>query len=55
MMNKREIFKKIAQILKNERAKRIAIFGSYARGEEKPESDIDIIDRIRREMKVIYG
>ena len=40
---RREIFEKITQMLKNEGAKRIAVFGSYARGEEKPGSDIDII------------
>jgi hypothetical protein len=43
MMNRKEIFEKIAQILKNRGAKKIAIFGSYVRGEEKPESDIDTI------------
>jgi len=40
---RREIFEKITQMLKNEGAKRIAVFGSYVRGEEKPGSDIDII------------
>lgn len=43
MMNREEIFEKIAQVLKNQGAKKIAIFGSYIRGEEKPESDIDIL------------
>jgi len=42
-MNREEIFKKIVQVLKNQGAKKIAIFGSYMRGEEKPGSDIDII------------
>jgi len=42
-MNKREIFEKIIKFLKNEGAKRISVFGSYVRGEEKRESDIDII------------
>lgn len=94
-MNKEEILEKITQILKNQGARKIAVFGSYMRGEEKPESDIDIIvefserksllelvrierelsevlgikvdllteksispylvDRIRKEMEVIYG
>ena len=40
---RREIFEKITQMLKNKGAKRIAVFGSYVRGEEKPGSDIDII------------
>ena len=39
----RELFKKISSFLKKEGAKKIAIFGSYARGEERPESDIDFL------------
>lgn len=35
--------KKITSILKKQDAKTIAIFGSYARGEETTTSDIDII------------
>lgn len=42
-MNKEDIFEKMTRILKNQGARKIAVFGSYARGEEKPESDIDII------------
>ncbi len=66
-MNRREIFEKIAQMLKNEGAKRVAVFGSYVRGEEKPKSDIDIIVefldrksllelvRIERELSEVLG
>ena len=43
MLNKEEIFEKISQVLKNKGARKIAIFGSYARNEQKPGSDIDII------------
>jgi len=43
MINREEIFEKIARILKDRGARKIAVFGSYVRGEEKPESDIDII------------
>ncbi|MDP2798534.1 MAG: nucleotidyltransferase family protein [Deltaproteobacteria bacterium] len=42
-MNKEDIFEKMTRILKNQGARKIAVFGSYVRGEEKPESDIDII------------
>lgn len=42
-MNKEEIFEKIVCILKNQGAKKISVFGSYVRGEEKPDSDIDIV------------
>lgn len=42
-MYRKEIFKKIGQILKKQGARKVAVFGSYVRGEEKPESDIDII------------
>ncbi len=93
-MNREKLFKEIVSILARYRVKKIAIFGSYARGEASPESDIDIlvefserkslldlvgieqelsetlgvkadllteksispylIDRIKKEMKVIY-
>ncbi|MEW6685710.1 MAG: nucleotidyltransferase family protein [Candidatus Edwardsbacteria bacterium] len=43
MMNRKEMFGKIAQILKNQGARKIAIFGSYLRREEKPGSDMDIM------------
>jgi len=37
------IFKKLTSILAAYGAKKISIFGSYARGEANPESDMDII------------
>lgn len=37
------IIQKISSFLEKEGATKIAVFGSYARGEEKPESDIDIL------------
>jgi len=39
----RELFEKISFFLKKEGATKVAIFGSYARGEERPESDIDVL------------
>jgi uncharacterized protein len=42
-MNKDLIYKKVIILLKKHDAKKIAIFGSYAKQKEKPESDIDII------------
>ena len=41
-MNK-ETKKLIKQILKKNKVRRAGIFGSYARGEEKKNSDIDIL------------
>ena len=38
-----ELFSKITSFLKNYGAIKVAVFGSYVRGEEKPESDIDIL------------
>lgn len=95
MMIKEEIFNRIVRMLKKEGVKKIGVFGSYVRGEESPDSDIDVlvefsdrkslldiigieqelsdtldikvdllteksispylIDRIKREMVVIYG
>jgi len=42
-VNKEHLFKKIISLIKKHGAKKIAVFGSYARGEEKPKSDIDIL------------
>jgi len=39
----KELFEKIFSFLQKEGATKVAVFGSYARGEEKPESDIDIL------------
>jgi len=39
----KELFEKISSFLEKEGATKVAVFGSYARGEEKPESDIDIL------------
>jgi predicted nucleotidyltransferase len=38
-----ELFEKISSFLKKEGAKKVAIFGSYARGEERPGSNIDVL------------
>ncbi len=42
-MKKEKIYQKITDYLKNEGAKKVAIFGSYSRDEEKPDSDIDVL------------
>ena len=42
-VNKEGIYAKVAKILKDEGVRKIAIFGSYVRGGEKPGSDIDIL------------
>jgi len=66
-MSKEELFEKIARLLKNQGVKKVAVFGSYVRGEEKPGSDIDIIVefserksllelvRIERELSEVLG
>ena len=42
-MNKDRILEQIVQALKEQGATKVAIFGSFARGEERPESDVDVI------------
>ena len=39
----KELYKRIDKVLSKHGAKKIAVFGSYARGEQKKNSDIDII------------
>jgi predicted nucleotidyltransferase len=65
--SKKEVFEKITRKLKDLGASKIAVFGSYVRGEEIPGSDIDIIVefserksllelvRIERELSEILG
>jgi predicted nucleotidyltransferase len=64
---KSKIFEDIVNYLKEKGAKKVAVFGSYARGEEKTESDIDIVVefsekksllelvKIERELSEILG
>ena len=42
-MKRDEVLEKLLQMLKTYGAKKVVLFGSYARGEENPESDIDVI------------
>ena len=39
----KELFKKISLFLQKEGTTKITVFGSYARGEERPESDVDVL------------
>ena len=50
---KKEIRDHIIAILKKHDAERIAIFGSYARGEAGKKSDIDILVRFARPKSLI--
>ncbi|GBE18525.1 nucleotidyltransferase domain protein [archaeon BMS3Abin16] len=43
MMKNEELFKKTVSLLKKTGAKKIAVFGSYARGEQNPKSDLDLL------------
>jgi len=42
-MNRATILDKITRALKEQGATKVAIFGSYARREERPGSDVDVI------------
>lgn len=44
---KNKLIKKIVSMLTKNGAKKITLFGSYARGEEKKGSDVDIIVEFR--------
>lgn len=43
MIDREELYRKITPILKEQGVKKAAVFGSYVREEENPESDIDIM------------
>jgi len=43
MIIREEIFEKVTRLLKNQGARKIAVFGSYVKKEERLGSDIDII------------
>lgn len=47
------IKRKIVPILKQEGIKKASIFGSYARGEAKKNSDIDILVEIRKDLSLL--
>ena len=53
-MNKKieEIKSKIVKILKKNGVVRAGVFGSYARGEEKEGSDIDILVEIKKKISL---
>lgn len=42
-MNRQEIENRIIPVLQSHGVKSIAIFGSYARGENRPDSDLDVL------------
>lgn len=48
-----ELYEKIINILKQEGVEKIAIFGSFARGEPKPESDIDILVEFKERKSLL--
>jgi predicted nucleotidyltransferase len=54
-MNKQldEIKQKIIPILKKHNVTRAGIFGSFARGEQKKRSDVDILVKVKKEMDLI--
>lgn len=48
-----EIKRNIIRVLRGHGAVKISIFGSFARGEERPESDIDIIVRFDHKKSLL--
>lgn len=42
-MDKQKLYSEIVEFLKSKGATKVAVFGSYVRNEETPESDIDIL------------
>ena len=48
-----EIMEKLIHILKKHGAKKIEIFGSYARGEQKETSDLDVIVEFEKRKSLL--
>ena len=56
-MNIEEIRNKITPILRANNVEYAAVFGSMARGEDRPDSDVDVLVRVKRPyglVKFIY-
>lgn len=52
-MTKKDIFEKLKRFLKNHGASKIAVFGSYVRGEENQGSDIDILVKFSKRKSLL--
>jgi len=52
MENFEEMKKKIVKILKKNKVTKAGIFGSYARGEQNENSDIDILVEIKKKISL---
>ncbi len=48
-----EIIEKLIRLLKKHGVKKIEIFGSYARGEAKPGSDLDVIVEFEKRKSLL--
>lgn len=48
-----EIKEKIVGILKKHGVKRAGLFGSYVRGEERTNSDIDILVEVKKDLSLL--
>jgi len=48
-----EMMEKLIHILKKHHAKKIEIFGSYARGEQKETSDLDVIVEFEKRKSLL--
>lgn len=49
-----EIKKKIAPILKRHEVKKASVFGSFARGEAKARSDVDLLIEYKKKDKSLF-
>ncbi len=52
-MNKEKLLKIIVERLKKEGAVKVGLFGSYARGEERKNSDVDILVKFAKPKSLL--
>ena len=52
-MDKQKLYSEIVEFLKSKGATKVAVFGSYVRNEETPESDIDVIVELPDDVSLL--
>jgi predicted nucleotidyltransferase len=52
-MDKQKLYSEIAEFLKSKGATKVAVFGSFVRDEETPDSDIDVMVELPEDVSLM--